>query len=145
MSWLNEWYRGTVTEDADGRYRGAGLGAALMKPFVDEQKIERGAQQSAVKRTIVGLGEDPSEYDLGPNATVSDATGAVTRTVRQRVADTKDKDRTNALTDQLKVLTQHQAPQVLKNLVLPMHVSFSKVIKTSNLHSSRVTSKCSWL
>ena len=110
MSWLNEWYRGTVTEDADGRYRGAGLGAALMKPFVDEQEIERGAQQSAVKRTIVGLGEDPSEYDLGPNATVSDATGAVTRTVRQRNADTKDKDRTNALTDQLKVLTQHQAP-----------------------------------
>lgn len=110
MSWLNEWYRGTVTEDADGRYRGAGLGAALMKPFVDEEKIERNAQQSAVKRTIVAAGEDPSEYNLGPNATTADAQGAVTRTVRERIADTKDKDRTNALTDQLKILTQTQAP-----------------------------------
>jgi hypothetical protein len=87
---LNDWYRGNVSADEDGKYRGTGFGAAILKPFVDEQSIESGKQQGAVKRTITAAGENPADYDLGSGATVYDAQGAVATKRRER--ETTDKE-----------------------------------------------------
>ncbi len=81
---LNDWYKGNVSSDEDGKYRGTGFGAAILKPLVDEQSIESGMQQGAVKRTITAAGENPADYNLGPGATVYDAQGAVSTTRRKR-------------------------------------------------------------
>ena len=97
MSFLNDWYKGTVTSDEDGNYRGTGLTAALLKPFVDEGSIESGKQQGAVRRTITAAGEDPADYNLGPGATVFDAQGAVATTRRTRAKETKIEDHNRGL------------------------------------------------
>jgi hypothetical protein len=81
---LNDWYKGNVSENEEGKFRGTGLGAALLKPLVDEQKIESGMQQGAVKRVITAAGEDPADYNLGAGATRYDAQGAVATTRRER-------------------------------------------------------------
>ena len=81
----NDWYRGNVSADEDGKYRGTGIGAAILKPFVDEQSIESSKQQGAVKRTITSAGENFADYDLGAGATVYDAQGAVATKRRERV------------------------------------------------------------
>ena len=107
MSFVNDWYRDTIETDSQGRSRGMGITAALLKPFVDEGTIESGEQQAAVRSAIVRRGEDPAEYNLGNDATVVDAQGAVSRTIRDRERTNKDTDRTNAVTDALAL----QAPQ----------------------------------
>ena len=107
MSFVNDWYRDTIETDSQGRSRGMGITAALLKPFVDEGTIESGEQQAAVRSAIVRRGEDPAEYNLGNDATVVDAQGAVSRTIRQREKTNKEADRTNAISDALKL----QAPQ----------------------------------
>ena len=81
---LNDWYKGNVSENEEGKFRGTGLGAAFLKPFVDEQNIESGMQQGAVKRVITAAGEDPADYNLGAGATRYDAQGAVATTRRDR-------------------------------------------------------------
>ncbi len=94
---LNDWYKGNVNSDEDGKYRGTGFGAAILKPFVDEQSIESGKQQGAVKRTITAAGENPADYNLGPGATVYDAQGAVATKIRERVKEAGDERYTKEL------------------------------------------------
>ena len=84
QGFLNDLYKGTVSSDEDGNYRGTGLGAFVLKPFVDEENIESQKQQGAVKRQFTKLGEDPSQYNLGPGATIYDAQGAVVTKQRER-------------------------------------------------------------
>ena len=92
QGFLNDLYKGTVSSDEDGQYRGTGLGAAILKPFVDEQNIESTKQQGAVKRQITALGENPADYNLGPGATVYDAKGAVVSEQRRRASEKEDKN-----------------------------------------------------
>ncbi len=92
QGYLNDLYKGTVSSDEDGQYRGTGLGALILKPFVDEQNIESNKQQGAVKRQITSLGENPADYNLGPGATVYDAQGAVVSEQRTRNEEKGDKD-----------------------------------------------------
>lgn len=110
---LNDWYRGNVSSDEDGKYRGTGFGAALLKPFVDEQSIESGKQQGAVKRTITAAGENPADYDLGPGATTYDAAGAVATKRRERTetAATKAHERS---TEMPKAVLKGQATESSK-------------------------------
>ena len=84
QGFLNDLYKGTVSSDEDGNYRGTGFGAFVLKPFVDEENIESQKQQGAVKRQLTRLGEDPSQYNLGPGATIYDAQGAVVSKQRER-------------------------------------------------------------
>ena len=84
QGFLNDLYKGTVSSDEDGQYRGTGFGAAILKPFVDEENIESTKQQGAVKRQFTALGENPAEYNLGPGATIYDAQGAVVTKQRDR-------------------------------------------------------------
>ena len=95
---LDSWYKGTISSDADGVHKGKGLGALILKPFVDEEALETKSQQSAVNRAIVAAGEDPSKFNLGPGATVTDAKGAVVTQQRQRASESKDKDFKNTMT-----------------------------------------------
>ena len=108
MEFLQDLYRGTIETDSRGRSRGMGLGAAILKPFVDERDIELGEQQAAVESAIVSLGEDPSKFQLSPEATVNEARGAVVTRQRERARQTKDKDRVNAIKDTLAL----QQPQL---------------------------------
>ena len=108
QGYLNDLYKGTVSSDEDGQYRGTGLGALILKPFVDEQNIESNKQQGAVKREITSAGEDPTKYNLGAGATIYDARGAMATRERERAQETKDSDREYATTTQ----KQAQAPQM---------------------------------
>ena len=112
MEFLNNIYRSTVTPDEDGVYRGTGFTAAILKPFVDEQSIESGRQQAAVKRTITAAGEDPADYNLGPGATTFDAQGAIVSERRERERQTKETDRKNNVQDTLTLTREQQAPQL---------------------------------
>lgn len=94
---VDQLYRGTVTPDDDGVYKGRGLGAALLKPFVEEGDIEKGKQKGAVKRTIVSAGEDPKDYILGDNATIYDAQGAIATKLRERAQQQREADQAFSL------------------------------------------------
>jgi len=108
QEYFNNLYRGTVSSDEDGKYRGTGIGAALLKPLVDEQSIESGKQQGAVKRAITAAGENPADYNLGSGATVYDAQGAITTKRREREKATKEED----FSKQLGAITAGQKPQM---------------------------------
>jgi hypothetical protein len=107
---LNDWYRGGVTEDEEGKFKGTGLGAALLKPFVDEQSIESGKQQGAVKRVITAAGEDPADYNLGAGATRYDAQGAVATTRREREETAAETAHTRS-TEMPKAILEGQATE----------------------------------
>ena len=92
MEFLNNMYRDTVSADEDGVYKGKGLGALILKPFVDEESIESGRQKASVKRTFAAAGEDPADYNLGPGATSYDAQGAIASARRKRASAEKEKD-----------------------------------------------------
>ena len=96
MDFLRNWYKDNVSADEDGKFRGTGIGAAILKPFVDEQSIESGMQQGAVKRTLTAAGENPADYNLGPGATIFDAQGAVVSQRRDRARKEKEGDREHA-------------------------------------------------
>ena len=83
MSFLNDWYEGTITEK-DGRYKGSGLNAWLMKPFVDEQAIEQRVQGQRNKETAIRGGANINELNVGPNASTYDVQGAIITKNRER-------------------------------------------------------------
>lgn len=108
MEFLNNMYKDTIQSDQDGRHRGTGFGAFILKPFVDEQNLESTSQQGEVKRTLTAAGENPAEYSLGPGATRYDAQGAVATRTRERQKETRQDN----LKDTLTLTTAQQAPQL---------------------------------
>ena len=108
MEFLNNMYRDTIQSDQDGKHRGTGFGAFILKPFVDEQNLESTSQQGEVKRTLTTAGEDPTKYNLQPGATKYDAQGAIATRRRERAKESKQEDLTTALT----LTTAQQAPQL---------------------------------
>ena len=110
MEFLNNMYRDTIQSDQDGKHRGTGFGAFLLKPFVDEQNLESSSQQGEVKRTFTAAGEIPAEYSLGPGATRYDAQGAVVTRQRDRAKTTKEEDHTRSM-QPLQLQLKQQAAQ----------------------------------
>ena len=92
MSWLESWYEDNVS-GKDGEYKGRGFGAAILKPFVDEQSIEDRVQGNRNKQTATSLGYDLSELDVAPGATTLDVQGAAIRRGKKDKRDEKDSDR----------------------------------------------------
>jgi len=90
MSILNNWYEDTIQEK-DGRYKGSGFNAWWMKPFVDEQAIESRVQGARNRETAIGLGEDLSDLNVGPNASTLDVRGAAIRKNRERTSASEEK------------------------------------------------------
>lgn len=94
---IKDAYKGSIEGDEDGVYKGKGLTAAFLKPFVDEGALESAKQQQSVKRQLTALGEDASQYNLGEGATIYDAQGAVATKVRERAEQQRRQERIDAL------------------------------------------------
>ena len=85
MGFLESWYEDNIS-GKDGKYKGRGFGAAILKPFVDEEAIEDRVQGTRNKQTATSLGYDLSELDVAPGATTLDVQGAA---IRRGKAETK--------------------------------------------------------
>ena len=107
MSFLNTWYEDTISEK-DGYLKGRGLGAALLKPFVDEGALEGTAQRTANQNTALAAGEDLSDLDVGPGASTLAVQGAAIRRGRDRVSEGKEKDHGRSI----ETLTESMKPQM---------------------------------
>ena len=106
MSFLESWYESNIT-GKDGEYKGRGLGAAILKPFVNEQGIEERVQSNRNKATATSLGYDLSELNLEPGSTTLDVQGAAVKKDRDRAEQSKEGDRT--FTKELTTLSQAPA------------------------------------
>ena len=96
MDFLNEWYRNNIT-GKDGKYQGRGWGAAILKPFVDEESIEQEVQTQRNTETANSLGFDIGELDLAPGASTLDVQGAAIRQGKQDKKDAADKAHAQSL------------------------------------------------
>ena len=91
MSLFDNLYKGTQTTE-DGRVSGRGLGAFVLNPFVDEEKLNQDAQRTLNQQTAVRMGEDLNDLGVGPNASTYDVEGAAIRTQRDRTTKQGDKN-----------------------------------------------------
>ena len=96
MDFLNSWYEDNIS-GKDGEYKGRGLGAAILKPFVDEENIESKVQGNRNKQAAKAEGYDLSELDVGSGATILDVQGAAIRKRKAESRKTKEEDHTRRL------------------------------------------------
>jgi hypothetical protein len=96
MGFLESWYEDNIS-GKDGEYKGRGFGAAILKPFVDEEKIESKVQGNRNKQTATAAGYDLSELDVGPGATTLDVQGAAVRQGKADAEETKIKDHNRSM------------------------------------------------
>lgn len=91
MGFLESWYEDNIS-GKDGKYKGRGFGAAILKPFVDEEAIEERVQGTRNKQTATGLGYDLTELDVAPGASTIDVQGAAIRRGKAEAKETKADD-----------------------------------------------------
>ena len=96
MSFLESWYEDNIS-GKDGKYKGRGIGALLLKPLVDEEAIEKRVQATRNQETATGLGYDISELDVKPGASTIDVQGAAIRRGKKDKQSEKKDDREFAL------------------------------------------------
>ena len=107
MSLFDNLYKGTQTTQ-DGRVSGRGLGAFILNPFVDEDKLNQGAQQTLNTNTAISLGEDINDLTLPDNASALDVQGAAITRGRERDTEGKEADHGR----QIDTLTESLKPQM---------------------------------
>lgn len=107
MDFLESWYEDNVS-GKDGRYKGRGIGAALLKPFVDEEAIEQRVQGSRNKEAALGQGYDLNDLDVKPGASTLEVQGAAVRKKKEEAKQTRQDN----LKDTLTLTTAQQAPQI---------------------------------
>ena len=108
MSYLESLYEDNIS-GKDGQYKGRGLGAALLKPLVDEEAIESRVQAARNKQTATSLGYDLSELDgITDSSSTLDVQGAAIRRGRKDRDKSKQGDRTH----ETNILGQTLAPQI---------------------------------
>ena len=73
------------------------MGAAILKPFVDEENIESKVQGNRNKQAAKAEGYDLSELDVGSGATILDVQGAAIRKRKAESRKTKEEDHTRRL------------------------------------------------
>jgi len=106
MGFLESWYEDNIS-GKDGEYKGRGFGAAILKPFVDEEKIETRVQGARNRQTATSLGYDLSELDgITDSSTTLDVQGAA---IKRGKADKKTEKAEDKST-QLEIIRQTQAP-----------------------------------
>lgn len=91
MDFLESWYENNIS-GKDGKFKGRGIGAAILKPFVDEEKIEQRVQRTKNQLTAQGQGYSLSDLDVLPGASTIDVQGAAIRKTKQTRQEEKDKD-----------------------------------------------------
>ena len=108
MSWLDSWYEDNIS-GKDGEYKGRGFGAAILKPFVDEEAIESRVQGARNQQTATSLGYDLSELGgITDSSTTLDVQGAAIRAGKEKAESDKKGDRAY----ESEVLTKTLAPQI---------------------------------
>lgn len=92
MSFLESWYEDNIS-GKDGKFKGRGFGAAILKPFVDEEKIEQQVQRTRNQETAQLGGYTLADLEgLAPGASTVDVQGAVIRQKKTDTEQTKEKD-----------------------------------------------------
>ena len=92
MGFLESWYEDNVS-GKDGKYKGRGFGAAILKPFVDEEAIEERVQGTRNQQTATSLGYDITELDgITDSSTTLDVQGAAIRRGKEETKETKASD-----------------------------------------------------
>ena len=86
---IKDAYRGSIEGDEDGVYKGKGLTAAFLKPFVDEGALELAKQQQSVKRALAPTGYTAAALGLAEGSTVIDAQTAVGAKTREKAEEEK--------------------------------------------------------
>ena len=94
---IKDAYRGSVEGDDDGIYKGKGLTAAFLKPFVDEGALESAEQQKAVKRVLAPSGYTAAELGLADGSTFVDAQTAVAAKKRESADKLRAENRADLL------------------------------------------------
>ena len=97
MSFLESWYEDNIS-GKDGKYKGRGFGAAILKPFVDEEKIEQQVQRTRNQETAQLGGYSLADLEgLAPGASTIDVQGAVIRKTKADANLTKEEDKQTAI------------------------------------------------
>ena len=107
MGFFENLYKGTQTTQ-DGRVSGRGVGAWLLNPLVDEDKLNQSAQQTLNTNTAISLGENIGDLKLPENASALDVQGAAITRGRERVEEGKEADHGR----QISTLTESLKPQM---------------------------------
>ena len=79
-------YKSTQSVE-DGRVSGRGIGAFLLNPLVDEDKLNQAKQTTINTDTALGLGEDLADLDVAPGASTLEVRGAAIRKGRVRTKE----------------------------------------------------------
>ena len=105
MGFLESWYEDNIS-GKDGKYKGRGFGAAILKPFVDEEEVESRVQGSRNREAALGAGYDLNDLDVTPGASTLEVQGAALRKKKADDVTTKETDLQNTM----KLQAQLQAP-----------------------------------
>jgi len=95
--WIQDVYKGSIEGDDDGVYKGKGLTAAFLKPFVNEQALESAEQQKSVERLLAPSGYTATELGLADGSTIIDAQTAVAAKKREAAETLRKQNREDAM------------------------------------------------
>ena len=128
MGFLESWYEDNIS-GKDGKYKGRGFGAAILKPFVDEEAIEERVQGTRNQQKAASLGYDLSELDgITSDSSELDVQGAAIRRGKADAAKTKSDD----LAASLKPLEMRIAEQG-KQRAAELQLAREKLAQSNNL------------
>ena len=96
MSFVENWYKDNISE-SDGYYKGRGFGAWVLKPFVDEEKLEREKQRSANEATALNAGIDPAKLGIDGTRSTRQIQGAAITHRNNEATRIRDEDFTRSL------------------------------------------------
>ena len=105
MGFLESWYEDNIS-GKDGKYKGRGFGAAILKPFVDEEAVEGRVQGTRNREAALGAGYDLNDLDVAPGAGTLEVQGAALRKKKDDKITEKKDDEKSTLT----LLQAQQAP-----------------------------------
>ena len=95
--WIQDVYKGSIEGDDDGVYKGKGLTAAFLKPFVDEGALESAKQQKSIKRVLAPTGYTAADLGLAEGSTFVDAQTAVAAKQREDAETLRKQNRDDAM------------------------------------------------
>lgn len=84
--YLDNLYRNQLEEDS-GVFKPKGFTAQILKPFVEEKKIESARLKQARDELLVSLDENPADYPFTSDTTLTQAQGQVLGNRRDRQAE----------------------------------------------------------
>jgi len=106
QGFLDNLYDDQLVEDG-GVFKPKGITAQILKPFVTEENIEAAKLRKAREELLVGLNENPADYNFGPETTLTQAQGQVLG--EQRARKKKESDEAYRRSMELPYMQMQQA------------------------------------